>query len=277
MPRVGPHGAPPPSRSRRHMPRLAILVTGDERHGQRLERAGVHDALMRPVPAVELLELPQACSRWDWFQFSVWVSKTGHRLRESEPHLVSEPADVPVGPSRRCPGQERQAPVGSQGLAQVRDGHLPARIPVSWPVPDQEGPLIRPDQAGGRGGIARLQQRHPLHGKRFDFGTTIHGGSGATDYGRVRNMIAVTAAAGKAPQVRNAEAAGTERPLLRSSRLRGQPGWRPKQAPNKAARTTECTPSAPMRTSACTCRPSTKCAVTPWPLSSKPVQRHRSG
>lgn len=37
------------------------LVTGDEQHGQWLERAGVHDALMRPVPIVELLELPQAC------------------------------------------------------------------------------------------------------------------------------------------------------------------------------------------------------------------------
>src|ERR1700683_817845 len=35
------------------------LVRGHERRGQRLERAGVRDALMRPVPVVKLLELPQ--------------------------------------------------------------------------------------------------------------------------------------------------------------------------------------------------------------------------
>jgi hypothetical protein len=35
------------------------LVRSRERHGQWLERAGVRDALMRPVPVVELLELPQ--------------------------------------------------------------------------------------------------------------------------------------------------------------------------------------------------------------------------
>jgi len=34
------------------------LVRGQGRHGQWLERAGVRDALMRPVPVVELLEFP---------------------------------------------------------------------------------------------------------------------------------------------------------------------------------------------------------------------------
>ena len=35
------------------------LVRRQHRHGQWLERAGVRDALMRPVPVAELLELPQ--------------------------------------------------------------------------------------------------------------------------------------------------------------------------------------------------------------------------
>jgi hypothetical protein len=35
------------------------LARARERRGQWLERAGVGDALMRPVPVVELLELPQ--------------------------------------------------------------------------------------------------------------------------------------------------------------------------------------------------------------------------
>ena len=39
--------------------KAGVLVRSRERHGQWLERAGVHDALMRPVPVVELLELPQ--------------------------------------------------------------------------------------------------------------------------------------------------------------------------------------------------------------------------
>lgn len=47
------------------------LVRNHERHGQWLERAGVRDALMRPVPVVELLELPQGVQQWDWFQISV--------------------------------------------------------------------------------------------------------------------------------------------------------------------------------------------------------------
>ncbi len=34
------------------------LVRNHERHGQWLERSGVRDALMRPVPVVEVLELP---------------------------------------------------------------------------------------------------------------------------------------------------------------------------------------------------------------------------
>ena len=34
------------------------LVRNHERHGQWLERPDVCDALMRPVPVVELLELP---------------------------------------------------------------------------------------------------------------------------------------------------------------------------------------------------------------------------
>ena len=39
--------------------KAGVLVRSRERHGQWLERAGVCDALMRPVPVVELLELPQ--------------------------------------------------------------------------------------------------------------------------------------------------------------------------------------------------------------------------
>jgi|GEM_PF-6388871 len=39
------------------------LVRGYEWHGQWLERAGVRDALMRPVPVVELLELPQGVQK----------------------------------------------------------------------------------------------------------------------------------------------------------------------------------------------------------------------
>jgi hypothetical protein len=35
------------------------LTGSREWYGQFLERAGVRDALMRPVPVVELLELPQ--------------------------------------------------------------------------------------------------------------------------------------------------------------------------------------------------------------------------
>jgi len=35
------------------------LVRSYQRHGQWLERAGIRDALMRPVPVVELPELPQ--------------------------------------------------------------------------------------------------------------------------------------------------------------------------------------------------------------------------
>jgi hypothetical protein len=36
-----------------------VLIRSRYRHGQWLERAGVRHALMRPVPVVELLELPQ--------------------------------------------------------------------------------------------------------------------------------------------------------------------------------------------------------------------------
>jgi hypothetical protein len=39
--------------------KAGVLVRSRERHGQWLERAGVRDALMRPVPVVELPELPQ--------------------------------------------------------------------------------------------------------------------------------------------------------------------------------------------------------------------------
>jgi hypothetical protein len=35
------------------------LIRNCQQHGQWLERAGVRDALMWPVPVVELLELPQ--------------------------------------------------------------------------------------------------------------------------------------------------------------------------------------------------------------------------
>jgi hypothetical protein len=39
--------------------KAGVLVRSRERHGQWLERAGVRDALIRPVPVAELLELPQ--------------------------------------------------------------------------------------------------------------------------------------------------------------------------------------------------------------------------
>ena len=39
--------------------KAGVLVRSRERHGQWLERAGVRDALMRPVPVAGLLELPQ--------------------------------------------------------------------------------------------------------------------------------------------------------------------------------------------------------------------------
>ena len=39
------------------------LVRRHQRHGQWLERAGVRDALMRPVPVVELFELPQGVQK----------------------------------------------------------------------------------------------------------------------------------------------------------------------------------------------------------------------
>jgi hypothetical protein len=37
------------------------LIRNHQWHGQWLERAGVRDALMRPVPVVEKLELPARC------------------------------------------------------------------------------------------------------------------------------------------------------------------------------------------------------------------------
>ena len=39
------------------------LARNHEGHGQWLERAGVRDALMRPVPVAELLELPQGVQK----------------------------------------------------------------------------------------------------------------------------------------------------------------------------------------------------------------------
>jgi hypothetical protein len=39
------------------------LARNHQRHGQWLERAGVRDALMRPVPVVELLELPEGMQK----------------------------------------------------------------------------------------------------------------------------------------------------------------------------------------------------------------------
>ena len=39
------------------------LVRNHERHGQWLERPGVRDALMRPVPVVEVLEFPQGVQK----------------------------------------------------------------------------------------------------------------------------------------------------------------------------------------------------------------------
>jgi len=39
------------------------LIRNHQWHGQRLERAGVRDALMRPVPVVEKLELPHGVQK----------------------------------------------------------------------------------------------------------------------------------------------------------------------------------------------------------------------
>ena len=39
------------------------LIRNHQWHGQWLERAGVRDALMRPVPVVEKLELPQGVQK----------------------------------------------------------------------------------------------------------------------------------------------------------------------------------------------------------------------
>jgi hypothetical protein len=39
------------------------LIRNRQWHGQWLERAGVRDALMRPVPVVEMLELPQGVQK----------------------------------------------------------------------------------------------------------------------------------------------------------------------------------------------------------------------
>ena len=46
------------------------LVRSGQRYGQWLERAGAGDALVWPVPVVELLEFPRVCKRWDLFQIS---------------------------------------------------------------------------------------------------------------------------------------------------------------------------------------------------------------
>jgi hypothetical protein len=48
-----------------------VLIRSRYRHGHWLERAGVRHALMRPVPVVELLELPQGVQEGDRLQISV--------------------------------------------------------------------------------------------------------------------------------------------------------------------------------------------------------------
>jgi hypothetical protein len=47
------------------------LVRNHQGHGPWLERAGVRDALMRPVPVAGLPELRRAGRRRDWFQIGV--------------------------------------------------------------------------------------------------------------------------------------------------------------------------------------------------------------
>jgi hypothetical protein len=43
--------------------KAGVSVRSREWHGQRLERAGVRNALVRPVPVVELLELSQGVQK----------------------------------------------------------------------------------------------------------------------------------------------------------------------------------------------------------------------
>jgi hypothetical protein len=70
------------------------LVRSREWYGQWLEGAGVGDALVRSVPVVELLELPQGMQKWDWFQISVRSSSSRrqvctHRSIMELPHIIN--------------------------------------------------------------------------------------------------------------------------------------------------------------------------------------------
>jgi hypothetical protein len=108
----------------------------------------------------------------------------------------------PLTPARGRPGLERQPPEAARISRRCAMARLPAGIPVGWPVPDEEGRLIRPDQTGGCGGVARLQQRHPLHGKRFDFRTTIHWHLQV--WNQLRNMFTCAAAGRQRPRLKRA-------------------------------------------------------------------------
>jgi hypothetical protein len=106
----------------------------------------------------------------------------------------------PLTPARGRPGLERQPPEAARISRRCAMARLPAGIPVGWPVPDEEGRLIRPDQTGGCGGVARLQHCHPLHGKRFGFRTTIHWHLQV--WNQLRNMFTCTAAGRQRPRLK---------------------------------------------------------------------------
>ena len=61
------------------------LARAHERHGQWLERAGVGDALMRPVPVVELPGLPEGVQEVGWSQISVRSSSSRRRCAPTAP------------------------------------------------------------------------------------------------------------------------------------------------------------------------------------------------
>lgn len=76
---AGTHGAPAESVVSLYV-KSRDLVRSCQRHGQCPERAGVRDSLVRPVPVVELLELPQGVQKGDWFQMSVRSSSSRRQV-----------------------------------------------------------------------------------------------------------------------------------------------------------------------------------------------------
>ena len=77
-----------------------VFVRIGDRFGERVQRAGVRDALVRPVRVVELLELRRAWRRCRWFQIRVRSSSSrGHHawVIASRARVVDigEAADIP--------------------------------------------------------------------------------------------------------------------------------------------------------------------------------------